>query len=125
MKKIVLDTDVLIDFLRQPQKLTLFSKLLGDKKLEILLPAVVLTELYIGESAARANQKKRLEAVFRRTKLVLADKDISKRAGVLMRDFPHLYLADALVAATALEKKALLCTFNKSHFEKILSLKLL
>jgi len=84
VKKVVLDTNILVDFLRQPKKVTIFKK----------------------------------------TELVLADKNISKRAGTLMRDFPHLYLADALVAATALEKKAFLCTLNKSHFKKIPSLTL-
>lgn len=124
IQKIVLDTNVVVDFLRQPQRATLFRKLVKDKNLEILLPAVVLTELYIGKSATKVSQRKKLEEIFRKTKLVLADKNISKRAGILMRDFPHLYLADALVAATALEARALLCTFNKSHFEGITSLKI-
>ena len=124
VKKVVLDTNILVDFLRQPKKATLFEKLVKEKKLKILLPAVVLTELYVGRSAAKPSQQRRLEEIFKKTELVLADKNISKRAGILMCDFPHLYLADALVAATALEKKAFLCTLNKSHFKKIPSLTL-
>lgn len=123
MEKVVLDIDVLIDFLRQPEKIALFKKLVKDKDLEILLPAVVLTELYVGKSAAKAAQRKRLEEIVRKTRLVLADKNISKRAGILMRSFSHLYLADALVAAIALEERALLCTFNNSHFKGIPFLK--
>lgn len=123
MKKVVVDTDIIIDHLRQPRKKTLFKKLIKDRTLKVILPAVCLTELYIGKSAARPKEENRLKRVINKTKLALADKNISKRAGVLIRRYPNLYLADALVAATALEESASLCTFNKSHFENISSLK--
>lgn len=57
--------------------------------------------------------------------MVLADKSISQKAGILIRRYSGLYVADALVAATAIGKKIPLCTFNKKHFEKISGLKLL
>lgn len=125
MVKVVLDTNILVNHLRQPRKMTVFRKLLLKKqKVEILLPAVVLTELYVGESAAKASAEKKIREILRKTNLVLADEEISQKAGVLMREHPHLYLADALVAATALNRKAFLCTFNKTHFEKITGLRL-
>ena len=124
MKKIVVDTDIIIDYLRQPRKATLFKKLTQDKTLKIILPAVSLTELYVGKGAAKPKEEARLKRAVGKTKLVPADKDISKRAGILIRNYSNLYLADALVAATSLEEKAHLCTFNKAHFEKISSLKL-
>ena len=123
MQRVVLDTNILIDFLRQPKKATLFRRLLQKKKLKILLPAVVLTELYVGKSAARASGERRVKNILKKVDLVLADQKISRRAGVLMREYPHLYLADALVAATALKEKAHLCTFNRSHFKEISGLK--
>lgn len=121
MKKVVVDTDIIIDYLRQPRKQTLFKKLV--KNFKIILPAVCLTELYTGKSAAKPKEESRLKRTVRKTKLVLADKSISKRAGILIRNYPNLYLADALVAATALEEKTPLCTFNKPHFENISGLK--
>lgn len=124
MKKVVVDTDIIIDHLRQPRKTTLFKKLIQDKNLRILLPAVCLSELYIGKSSAKPKEEVRLKRAVDKTKLVLADKDMSKRAGILIRNHPNLYLADALVAATAIEKNAPLCTFNKTHFEKISDLRL-
>lgn len=122
--KIVLDTNVIIDFLRQPKKITIFRKLLQEKKFKILFPAVILTELYIGKSSAKASGQKKLREVLRKTEIILADEEISKKAGILMRKHSNLYLADALVAATALKEEAFLCTFNKAHFEKIPALKL-
>lgn len=124
MKKVVVDTDVVIDYLRQPRKETLFKKLFGDKVLQILLPAVCLTELYVGKSVAKPREEARLKRAINKTELVLADKKISKRAGILMRDYSNLYLGDALVAATALEETAPLCTFNRTHFEGISDLDL-
>lgn len=124
MKKVVIDTDIVIDYLRQPRKTTLFKKLTQDKTLKVILPAVCLTELYIGKSAAKPKEEKRLKRAISKTNLVPADKDISKRAGILIRNYSNLYLADALVAATSLEEKAPLCTFNKAHFENISGLDL-
>jgi len=119
MKKIVVDTDVVIDYLRQPRKETLFKKIAKDKNLRILLPAICLTELYVGKSVAEPREESRLRRVVGKTKLILADEKIFKRAGILMRDYSNLYLSDALVTATALEEKALLCTFNRAHFEGV------
>jgi predicted nucleic acid-binding protein len=124
MKKVVVDTDIIIDYLRQPRKDTLLRKLITSKTWQILLPAVCLTELYVGRSVARPKEEARLKRSIRRLKLVLAGKEVSKRAGFLMREYPNLFLADALVAATALVEKAPLCTFNRTHFEKIPGLKL-
>lgn len=125
MKQVVVDTDILIDYLRQPRKKTLFKKLTQDKTLKVILPSVCLTELYIGKSSAKPKEEARLKRAISKTKLVLADKDISKRAGILIRNYSNLYLADALVAATSLEEKAPLCTSNKAHFENISGLELL
>lgn len=124
MKKIALDTNVVIDYLRQPRKDTLFKKIAKDRNLRILLPTVCLTELYVGKSAAEPKEETRLKRVVSKTKLISADKKISKRAGILMRDYSNLYLGDALVAATALEEKAPLCTYNRAHFEGISDLEL-
>ena len=124
MKKIVVDTNIIIDCLRQPRKETLFKKIVKDKNLRILLPAVCLTELYVGKSAARPKEEARLKRAVGKTRLVSTDEGISKRAGVLMRNYPNLYLGDALVAATALEEKVPLCTFNRAHFEGIGGLEL-
>lgn len=124
MQRIVLDTNILIDFLRQPKKATPFRRLLQKEKIKILLPAVVLTELYIGKSAAKVSGEKKLKDILRKTDFVVANKNISRQAGILMRKYPRLYLADALVAATALEEKAYLCTLNQTHFKGISGLKL-
>ncbi|MBM3209045.1 type II toxin-antitoxin system VapC family toxin [Candidatus Shapirobacteria bacterium] len=123
MKKVVLDTNILVDFLRQSPKATVFGKLMRQKDLEIFLPAVVLTELYIGKSAGNPAGEKRLEEALRELKFVSTNEEISRQAGILMRQNPNFYLADALVAATALNLQAPLCTFNKSHFENIFGLK--
>ncbi len=124
IKNIVLDADVVIDYLRQPQRQTVLRKLLHSNDLQVFLPAVCLTELYVGKSAAKPKEKQNLEQLVERVEIILANEYISTKAGILIRNYKDLYLADALVAASTLFKNYPLCTFNKSHFEKIKGLKL-
>lgn len=123
MKKVVIDTDIVIDHLRQPDQPTLFSKLAEDKNIKLLLPAISFTELYIGKSVEKKIEERRLLKAISPTELILADKKISKEVGVLIRKYSYLYLADALVVATAIIKKAFLCTFNVKHFAQIVNLR--
>lgn len=53
------------------------------------------------------------------------DQDILKLAGKLMRDNKNLYLADSIIAATALIKELQLFTFNERHFFNTNELKIL
>lgn len=125
MEKILVDTNVIIDYLRQPKIETLLGTLLKDKKKTVFIAAVSITELWKGKSIEKKEKRQRVERFLRKVKLEVADKKISQKAGDLLRKHPLLMLGDALVAATALEREAFLCTFNRTHFEKISDLKLL
>ena len=124
MKKVVVDTDVLIDYLRQIEKETFFKSLLSNKKLKVLIAAVSITELWKGESIKKKKEKQKVKDLLERVKVVLAGKQISQKSGELLRKYNHLMLADALVSATAIEKKASLATFNQKHFSLIKEVKL-
>jgi predicted nucleic acid-binding protein len=119
IKRIVVDTDIIIDHLRQTGSKTPLAYLVKDKNIKLFMAAVSLTELYIGKSAARMQQEKELKQAIAKIQLILADKRISKEAGILMRNYRFLRLADSLVAATAIVKKAQLYTFNIKHFQSI------
>lgn len=124
MRLVVLDTAIIIDHLRQPEKSCFYEKLAERKGIKLLLPAVVLTELYVGESAAKKSQEEKISQLLQEIVFIPADEEISKTAGILMRGYRTLNLADSLVAATAISKKARLCTFNESHFAPLDGLKL-
>lgn len=67
MRKVIVDTDIIIDYLRQPHQVTLFRKLTQDRNLKILLPAVCLTELYSGKSSAESGEERRLQNAVKKT----------------------------------------------------------
>ena len=123
MRKVLVDSDVVIDFLRQPKKETLLRALLEDKKKKIFIAAVSITELWKGKSVEKKEKRQRVERFLKKVKLVVADRKISQQAGDLLRKCPFLMLGDSLIAATCLVKGFRLATFNKKHFQEIKNLK--
>lgn len=124
MQKIVIDSDIIIDHFRIGS--VIFNSLLEKttlNKLTVYLPGVVYTEINSGKDSKNSLKLQEIEELSDIFEFHLADKAISQRAGFLLRDYPSLNLADALVAATALILNAKLATRNKKDFENIKGLK--
>lgn len=117
----LLDTDVLIDFLRgNPKAIALVNKY-SDR---IILSTIVVTELY-----ARVKGKPELIvldnliAVF---DLIAVTPKIARTAGLYKRDYykSHgLSIADAIIAASCELEKLELKTLNVKHYPMIKNLK--
>jgi len=112
--KVLIDTDVLVDYLRAVPAAVRFLEALEE---ELVTSAIVVAELYAGvrEGAERAALGQAL-ALF---DVVPVDADLAERGGVLRRDFGARHgtgLADALIAATAQRTGAELITLNAKHF---------
>ncbi|MCH7640776.1 type II toxin-antitoxin system VapC family toxin [Patescibacteria group bacterium] len=123
MKKVLLDTDVLIDELRQPEKETIY-KTLKAQKYKLYVCAITVTELWAGESITKPKGKRLVSKILKEVSIVPLSNQILRRAGEKLRKNKNLYLADAMVAATALIKKLPLVTLNIRHFQHIKGLKL-
>ncbi len=110
----LLDTDVLIDYLRgQPQAAGLFALLPQD----CAVSAVTVAELHVGvrEGAERAALKILLGSM----EVIDLNTAIASHGGLLRRDWGKSHgigLNDALIAATALQTKRFLITLNMKHF---------
>jgi predicted nucleic acid-binding protein len=105
MSEVLLDTDVLIDHLR------------GRRSLKIgrmAISVVTRTELYAGER----REAPAVEVVLAQIEELEINATIARRAGRIQRD-TGLKIADALIAATALEKQLPLMTRNRRHFERV------
>ncbi|OGD54845.1 hypothetical protein A3J78_00830 [Candidatus Beckwithbacteria bacterium RBG_13_35_6] len=124
MKKLVVDTDIIIDYLRQINQETLLKGFLQNKNLKIYIAAIAITELWKGDNITKLQEKNQVEGLLSKLKIIIADKKISQKAGEILRKYHHLMLADALVAATAIVENAELVTFNKKHFNKVEKMKL-
>ena len=110
----LLDTDVLVDFLRGYTKAVAFVNAQSSR---IIISSIVVAELYAGvkgdeEQAALDN----FVSLFR---IVPVGADIAKAGGLYKRDYGKSHgvgLADAILAATAETENAVLKTLNTKHY---------
>ncbi len=110
MSKILLDTDVLIDHIRGYRALEM-----DDTAISVITRA----ELFAGDE----RQEVALEALLEDCEEVAVDPPIARLAGRVKRR-TGLKIADALIAATALERNLPLMTRNRRHFERVQGLAL-
>jgi len=120
--KLVIDTSILIDYLRGG---TLWEKLIRslEKDTEIYLPTIVVFELFSGKSTSNPKIAKEINNFLSYFQRVELTEDIAKRAGKLFRDVnKNLGAPDYIIAASALELNATVVTLNTKHFEQITNL---
>ncbi|MFD1470171.1 type II toxin-antitoxin system VapC family toxin [Hymenobacter caeli] len=113
-KPLLLDSDVLIDYLRQRPQVTAY--------LEALTAAPVLSAITVAElfSGVRDGQERTLlEALVASVQILSVEEQVATQAGLTRRQYwtsHRLALPDVLIAATALVHNATLVTLNAKHF---------
>lgn len=113
-KRVLVDTDVLIDYLRARPEAVRFVEAEGP---EPLISAISVAELYAGVRDEK--EQRALELFVAGFEVVPVDSTIAERGGLYRRDYLRSHgvtLADALIAATASVCKAKLVTPNAKHF---------
>lgn len=125
MKDILVDSSILIDFLRQENKKdTLFFNLTQNYN-QIFISIITHAELHSGrgiweKSKVRFELKKLLEGI----EILPLKVDISEKAGKIRAKY-GINLLDAIIAATAILTKLDFVTLNIKDFKMIRGLKLL
>lgn len=125
---ILLDTNIIIDHLRQKAvRPTLHKQLVSQYRYPLLaVSTITIQELYIGQSTKNSQDHKKLAQTIEPLKAYSLTSTIAHLAGELMRDSKtNLQFADAAIAATALHYHANLATLNTKDFAGIPNLKLL
>lgn len=117
MKTVLLDTDILIEVLRQRDAAIMEEwRRLGRSAELVLYTPVTAAELWPGlRSGEEAAVSKMLETLT----CVPLDAEIGRRAGSYLRQFHRshgLALGDALIAATAVVHGCALWTRNRKHY---------
>jgi predicted nucleic acid-binding protein len=119
--KIILDTDVMIDFIKgHPKAINLFDTFQDP----VVLPSVVVAELYAGAKGDKEIQL--LDRVIAVQRIVDLSKEIAKTAGLYRMKYGKSHgvgLFDAVVAATVQSEDADLKTLNVKHYPMIEGLK--
>ncbi len=114
MPAILVDTNVIIDFLRGSELAKDF--LMSDTDANTMSAATV-AELYAG--VREGKERTVLDSVVNSFHVLPVDADTAKRGGLLFREFNKSHgtdLVDAIIAATALIHECELATLNKKHF---------
>jgi predicted nucleic acid-binding protein len=112
--RLLIDTDVLIDYLRGRAEAISYLESLTET---LLISAMTVAELHAGvrEGAERIALEQFL-SVFN---VIPVDYAIAANGGLIRRDYGKSHgvgLADAIIASTAEFRKAELVTLNKKHF---------
>ncbi len=124
---VILDTNIIIDHLRQPSEKSRLREL--EEKIpirDLAISIITIQELYEGKSTIDKMHEKNLLETINPFKILLYTQEVSKMAGELARDSDRkIEFADAAMAATAILNKAKLFTLNKKDFQGIKGLKLI
>jgi len=114
---LLLDTDVLIDYLRDRTEAVDYLESLTPS---LLVSAVTVAELYAG--VRDGDERNVLDEFIQSFQVVPLDNQIAVTAGLIRRDYGKSHgtgLADAIIAATAQIQNANLVTLNRKHFPMV------
>ncbi len=118
--KIIVDTNVIIDYLRSPYKhKTIFHSLFLNDEHIAVITLVVIAELYAGKSVASGKIKIIIDELINSCEVTEGNIEIYKKAGEIIRDTNRHTFQDAIIAATAIFLKLPLLTLNKKDFKHI------
>ena len=113
----LIDTDVLIDYLRGHPRAVAFISALPDT---VYISSIAVAELHVGVREGR--ERVALADLLSTLSCLDVSAEIAQQAGLLRRDFGRSHgvgLNDAIIAATALAHGLQLCTLNVKHFPSL------
>jgi len=113
-RSILVDTDVLVDFLRGHSKAVAF---VNANSARIILSSIVVAELYAGVKGDA--EQAALENFISLFRVVPVSTEIAKVGGLYKHNYGKSHgvgLADAILAATAEAENAELKTLNTKHY---------
>ncbi len=128
--KTVIDTDLLIDLLRNHKQATTFITKLEEKNIVLATTAINIFELHHGAHKS-VESEKNLQAIHvltsRLSILPFTSKAAQKAGHIyaqLERQGQPIGLRDTLIAAIALTREYSVATRNQAHFSKISDLQI-
>ena len=125
---VILDTNIIIDHLRQlDSKQTIYQKLLKKYScMSLGICTISIQELFVGKSTRNRHAQLVLVKSLKGLKIYSHTASIAKLAGEITRDLNNqVKFADAAIAASAIHHGASLATLNTKDFAGIPHLKLL
>lgn len=120
----LVDTSVIIDFLRSKDKTESHFYKAQEKYESLYVSMITRSELYSGRSVWESKKaKKDLLITFESVSILNFTEDIADLAGKIRSTY-GVDLIDAIIAATAIQNQIPLMTINTKHFKMIKGLEL-
>ncbi len=125
MKQIVVDTSIVIDYLRQKDKTqTIFHQVFSMARNQPVLPSTVISELWAGKSMDDEKTKNFVNKLIKTCKIVFPNLNTAKQTGLILRKTNYeISFQDAEIAAFAIENNLPVLTRNKRDFVKVREIK--
>lgn len=120
-KAVIVDTDVLIDFLRGYPKAVNFVR---SNSTRIVLSSIVVAELYAGVKGEK--ELNQLDAFLTLFRIISVSPELARSGGLIKMKYGKsqgVGLADAIIAATVESEQAELKTLNIKHYPMFPDLK--
>lgn len=112
--RLLVDTDIFIDFLNSGY----FEDILEGKDFDIYYSAVTKKEL-LAKQGLKDSEKQAILYVLKKYRIIPITQNIAERFSSVLYEYPEISKEDALIAATALDRKLPLITRNWKHYRKI------
>lgn len=120
--KLVIDTSVIIDYLRTKSLDSSYVKLKTGN--ELLISLISVAELFSGKSARKPGYRREmLDKILEGMEINIPTVDLAKKAGLLRSEY-DLSLGDAFIAALAIKLNLPLATLDTRDFGRIKGLKI-
>jgi predicted nucleic acid-binding protein len=120
-KNILIDTDIVIDFLRGDRQALAYFKSISDR---ICFSAITVAEIYSGVKGKK--EESEVERLFSIYPVFAATDKIAREAGRFVKQYwpsHSVEIPDAIIAATCLLSGLELKTFNIKHYPMFKDLK--
>jgi len=120
MIKVLVDTDVLIDYSKgHNQILGVLLEKQDNNELELWINPVVLAEFFNDIHLKKKDVLEKAMEFVSLFRIAEIGKKTGLLAGEILRERKANFLGDALIAGTCISEKLLLATGNKKHFSEI------
>jgi len=116
-RRSIIDTDVLVEYLRGSDRA---AKFLEGLEGDLIISTISVAELFSGVKGSE--EMDALDQFMLAFQTIPIDDRLARQAGLIRQEYHPSHgvgLADALIAATALEEGAELFTFNRRHYPMV------
>lgn len=118
--KLVIDSSILIDFLRGGKTSERFFKNIREQNPKFFIPTIVIYELFSGKSSEKSSTGVKIINLIDSFERIELTEQLAISAGELYRKLgSQIGSSDYIIAASALSMNAQVVTLNTKHFEKI------